>query len=167
MKITIDHSQHQGARPSNARPRLIVLHADVSGSEAGTIAWLKNPQSKASYHYLVHRDGSITQLVADDRRAWHAGTSEFFGTPGVNDFSIGICFSNRQDGKEPFDPRAISAGINLVSSLCRRYAIGPESITTHEAIARPLGRKSDPGPTFPLAPFLTGVRLAIQTNGMP
>lgn len=162
MKIQVLHSPNQNARPTGARPRVIVLHADVSATATASAAWLMRPTTQASYHYLIERDGGVTQLVKPAMRAWHAGKSEFSRVQGVNDFSIGVCFSNKQDGVEPFTAQAIATGVELLVPLMQEYGIGLECVTTHEAIARPLGRKSDPGPLFPLAQFLTALRVKLQ-----
>ncbi len=46
--------------------------------------------ARVSAHLLIERDGTITQFASFDRRAWHAGASEFDGRPRCNDFSVGI-----------------------------------------------------------------------------
>lgn len=52
------------------RPILgLVLHIQ-QGTEAGSEAWLKNPKSKASAHFLNPRVGGLRQLVDTDDRAW-------------------------------------------------------------------------------------------------
>lgn len=75
-------------------PSLIVMHYSVSDNMAGTLSWLRNQKSKASYHALVDRDGTVEYLVPLDRVAWHAGKSSWGGRPGVNSFSLGICCIN-------------------------------------------------------------------------
>lgn len=152
--IAFRRSPNFSRRPAGAVVDCVVLHADAGTSEAGTIAWLCQPTAKVSYHYLVHRDGAITQLVPGDMRAWHAGVSEYRGRRHVNDFSLGVAFGNRQDG-EPFTPAQLAAGVVLVADLCWDYRIPLTRITTHAAIAP--GRKTDPGPLFPLAAFLIDV----------
>lgn len=76
------------------RPTLIVCHDTASGlDEKSPINWLVNPTAKASAHFVVARDGSITQLVSTDRTAWHAGASTYNNRSvnnSVNTFSIGI-----------------------------------------------------------------------------
>lgn len=150
-------SPNHGGRAPGAQIRLIVLHADVAPSADVTRRWLARRDAKASYHVLAERDGTLYRLVADERRAWHAGVSAYNGVKDVNDFSLGLCFSNRQDG-EPFTPKAIEAGARLIAWWCQRHGIPIEAITTHEQIARPLGRKSDPGPLFPYLMLVRGVR---------
>ena len=158
MTITVLNSPHQSGRPVGVRPRCLVLHADASPSHVSTIAWLLHPDSKVSYHAIVGRDGSLTQLVPDARKAWHAGVSSFGGVDNVNDFSIGICFSNKNDGMEPYTSQAIAQGVELVAAKMRQFGIGLDCLTTHEQIARPMNRKHDPGVTFPLAGFIMAVR---------
>lgn len=162
MRLQVLNSPNQNARPAGDRPRVIVLHADVAPTAQASISWLMRTEAQASYHYILERDGGVTQLVKPTMRAWHAGKSEFFSQANVNDFSIGVCFSNRQDGVEPFQQAAIDQGVELLVPLMREYGIGPECVTTHECVARPLGRKSDPGPRFPLAVFLTMLRKRLQ-----
>jgi N-acetylmuramoyl-L-alanine amidase len=154
LPIAFRRSPNFGRRPQGGRVDCIVLHADAGRTEAGTIGWACDPASKVSYHYLVHRDGQITQLVPGEMRAWHAGASSFQGRPNVNDFSLGVAFGNRQDG-EPFKVAQLQRGVELVADLCWEYRIPLTRITTHAAIAP--GRKSDPGPLFPLAQFCTDV----------
>ena len=45
---------------------------------------------KVSSHLLIKRDGSITQFVPFNKKAWHAGVSIFKEREDCNDFSIGI-----------------------------------------------------------------------------
>ena len=45
---------------------------------------------RVSAHLLIGRDGKLTQYVPFDKRAWHAGESEFDGRTACNDFSIGV-----------------------------------------------------------------------------
>lgn len=73
-------------------PDVVVLH-DTAGrltkfNSANYLA--SNNPGKASVHFVIERDGAITQQVPTDRRANHAGKSTFHGRDGVNDFSIGI-----------------------------------------------------------------------------
>lgn len=154
MPIIKKPCPHFNARPLGTGVSLIVLHADAAKSEAGTIAWLNDPASKVSYHYLIGRDGRVYSFVRDELRAWHAGISTFDGVANCNDYSIGVSFSNDQKG-ELFPTAQVDAGVALCAVLCNRHAIGVSRITTHSAISP--GRKFDPGPLFPLTAFLVRV----------
>jgi len=57
---------------NGATIKKIVYHYTTSNSVAGVISWLCNPASSVSAHYVIARDGGITQLVKDGDRAWHA-----------------------------------------------------------------------------------------------
>jgi hypothetical protein len=49
--------------------RGVVLHI-AEGYYAGTVSWLLNQISETSAHFVVSRDGEITQLVDTDRQSW-------------------------------------------------------------------------------------------------
>ena len=136
MKIEVKNSPHQGARPAGIAPSLIVLHADVAADHRSSVNWIMDPRSKVSYHAIIGRDGSVTQLVPDERRAWHCGTSSYGGVGDVNDFSIGICLSNWNDGKEPYTAAAILSAVELVAAKMRKWSMAPDATTIHCAVAQ-------------------------------
>lgn len=73
------------------KPEFVVLHDTASGlNSSGSISWLTDPASKVSAHVVIGRDGTITQLVPFNVKAWHAGQSIWRGRPLLNGFSIGI-----------------------------------------------------------------------------
>lgn len=87
------------------KPTLIILH-DTAGrlDKGSSVNWFASKQCKTSAHVVVERDGSITQMVPFNRRAWHAGQSEWQGKKLCNSFSIGIEIVN--PGKCGHDGRA-------------------------------------------------------------
>lgn len=72
-------------------PTVVVLH-DTAGrlDKFNSANYLLNAPKGVSVHFVVERDGTVTQQVPTNRRAGHAGTSEYHGRKGVNNFSIGI-----------------------------------------------------------------------------
>jgi len=120
--------------------KLIVLHADASPSEKGCLSWIQSSESKVSYHVLIGRDGAVYTCVPYDRRAWHAGKSEWHGEKDVNGISIGVSFSNRNDGKEPLTDQQKAAAKKVIAEIRAKYGALP--VTTHAKIAP--GRKNDP-----------------------
>ncbi len=53
---------------------MIVLHyTGMADNEAARQAAVHSPASEVSAHYVVLQDGYIIQMVAEERRAWHAG----------------------------------------------------------------------------------------------
>ena len=54
---------------------MLVLHYTGMPTCAEAVARLTDPAAKVSSHYLVAEDGQVMRLVAEDKRAWHAGKS--------------------------------------------------------------------------------------------
>ncbi|OIQ83900.1 1,6-anhydro-N-acetylmuramyl-L-alanine amidase AmpD [mine drainage metagenome] len=97
---------------------------------------------RVSAHFLIARDGTTTQFVRCDRRAWHAGLSAWRGRERCNDFSIGIELEGCDE--RPFEDVQYQVLAQLIRALKRRYAI--KEVVGHADIAP--GRKTDPGPHF-------------------
>jgi N-acetylmuramoyl-L-alanine amidase len=109
----------------------------------------ETPLGRVSAHYVIGRDGTVFQLVPEERRAWHAGVSHWAGMDGVNDHSIGIEIDNggHDFGLPPFADAQIDAVIALVRGICERHGLGPHQVVGHCDVAP--GRKLDPGERFP------------------
>ena len=129
--------------------KYVVIHYTGMQSEIESIDRLKNTRSKVSCHYLINRKGLITQLVLDNKVAWHAGKSKWKKLNNLNSSSIGIELVNKghQWGYENFSNLQIKTLINLCLSLKKKYKIKNENFLGHSDIA-PL-RKIDPGEKFP------------------
>lgn len=135
---------------------MLVLH--YTGMETGQAALdrMTDPAAEVSAHYMIWEDGRIAQLVGEDKRAWHAGVSNWQGDGDLNSRSIGIEIVNGghdwplSDGTLPPFPKAqIDAVIELCQGILTRWDIPQNRIVGHSDIA-PL-RKDDPGEHFPWA----------------
>lgn len=131
---------------------LIILHYTGMESGAAAIERLCDPEAKVSAHYAIEEDGQIFQLVEEDKRAWHAGVSEWQGESNINSASIGIEIVNgghdflNDDGSLPAFPDVqINALIPLCKEIMKRH--GQLTVLGHSDIA-PM-RKIDPGERFP------------------
>ena len=125
-------------------PAIVVLHDTASHLTKGNAAaYLRDNNAQVSVHFVIERDGSITQLVPTNRRANHAGQSSFQGRSGCNDFSIGIELEGNLS--DPFTDAQYRVLTALLAALPQRH---PQlaAITGHEHVAP--GRKTDPGPMF-------------------
>lgn len=125
-------------------PKWVILHYTAMNSAAEAIERLCDPVHQVSAHYVISESGAVTQLVSDDMRAWHAGQSYWQGCRDMNSASIGIELCNR--GDHPFPTPQIRALITLLSGVCTRNGIPPNSVIGHSDIA--LARKADPGARF-------------------
>lgn len=72
------------------RPRIVVIHDTAGTTAGGAISWFANPRSRVSAHFVVGRDGAVTQMVECDVRAWHCEPATYKGQPRPNAFSIGV-----------------------------------------------------------------------------
>lgn len=57
------------------RPNFVIIHDTGSGDVERALRTLTDPAREVSSHYLIGRDGTLYQLVDENRRAWHAGAS--------------------------------------------------------------------------------------------
>lgn len=161
-------------------PQYLVYHYTAGSSAKSSADWLCNPAAKASAHLVLGRAGEIIQLAPFNVVTWHAGVSHWAGLTGMNNFSIGIEMDNAGILRKVGDRYASSFGrfypddevvlarhrhgtveqawhayteaqiaraFELAELLVGHY--GLKEVLGHEDIAR--GRKSDPGPAFPLA----------------
>lgn len=139
---------------------MIVLHYTGMQSAEAALARLTDLATEVSAHYLIDEEGTIHRLVAEDKRAWHAGQSHWRGITDVNSASIGIELVNpgHEFGYREFAPAQIEALIPLLAEIKDRYEITRGNIVGHSDIAPT--RKQDPGELFPWAQ-LARLRLAL------
>ncbi|GAA4116878.1 N-acetylmuramoyl-L-alanine amidase [Aminobacter aganoensis] len=141
-------SPNFGLRREGVKPDMIVLHYTGMETGAGAEAWLCDPVSEVSSHYLVHEDGRIVQMVRESDRAWHAGKSSWQGQTDINSCSIGIEIVNpgHAFGYRSFPRRQMEAVVALCLGIAGRHNVPPERVLAHSDVA--LGRKVDPGEKF-------------------
>jgi N-acetylmuramoyl-L-alanine amidase len=130
---------------------ILLLHYTGMPDDEQALAWLRNPESKVSSHYFVHRNGRVLRLVPEERRAWHAGLSVWSGVSDINSRSIGIEIANagHPGGLPDYADHQIEALIALCRAIVSRHAIPPHRVLAHSDVAP--GRKLDPGERFPWA----------------
>jgi N-acetylmuramoyl-L-alanine amidase len=169
-------------RGGNLDPEYLVIHYTAGRSLEESVDWLARKESRASAHVVIGRDGSVVQQVPFDTIAWHAGPSSWEGRIGLNRCSIGIELDNagrlvRQGnrwrawfggyyddddvieathrhestpaGWHTYTPAQLQAALDLSTLLVGRYNL--RDVIGHDDISP--GRKSDPGPAFPMDSF--------------
>jgi len=70
------------------KPEAIVIHYTCGGSAQGAIDTFLT--AGVSAHLIIDKDGTITQMVPFNHKAFHAGASEWKGRKYLNGWSIGI-----------------------------------------------------------------------------
>jgi N-acetyl-anhydromuramoyl-L-alanine amidase len=146
-------------RPEGSRVELIVIHnislppgrygeGHVQALFTNRLDPREHPffggiaDARVSAHLLIERDGQLTQFAPFDRRAWHAGASEFEGRSRCNDFSVGIELEGSDF--EPFSDAQYDALNTALAAVCAAYPV--RFVCGHSHIA--VERKTDPGPFF-------------------
>jgi N-acetylmuramoyl-L-alanine amidase len=163
-------------------PRYLVMHYTAGTGAKASINWLANSAARASAHLVIGLDGTVTQLVPFDRVAWHAGPSRWDGLSGLNAHSIGIELDNagrlerkggrwcawfgtalpdeevmvgthkhesRECGWHLYPAVQLDAALRVAEALVAAYEL--RDVVGHEDISP--GRKTDPGPAFPMGSF--------------
>ncbi len=155
-------SPNADERPAGCIPELIVIHGiSLPPGEFGG-PWIDalftnrlDPNAhpyfsglcglEVSAHALIRRDGEVVQYVPFQRRAWHAGASNYCGRARCNDFSIGIELEGTDNLAYTAEQYHRLAA--LIGALIKAYpSLSREHIVGHADIAR--ARKTDPGPAF-------------------
>ncbi len=155
-------SPNHDDRPHGATADLIVIHgisvpAGCYGGEGieklftrtlapadGTI-YAELGALRVSAHLVIRRDGEVLQFVPFNKRAWHAGESDYRGRKRCNDFSIGIELEGSDwDAYEPIQYDRLG---EITRALLDAYpTLSAHNVTGHSDIAP--ARKTDPGPHF-------------------
>ncbi len=132
----------------------IIYHYTTSNSVAGVISWLCNPASSVSAHYVIARDGAITQLVKDSDRAWHAYQNN------VDSIGIEVC-AEKGEKMTPAQSKALK---DLSLYLLSEYPT-IEAITGHRFLYKD-NYTDCPGSIFGEA-SIDSLRVWISQNILP
>ena len=141
------------AQGQDSRVDFLVIHYTASGNEASLATLTKH---NVSSHYLITREPrpQVYLLVNEERRAWHAGLSEWRGRTYLNNASIGIELVNQgytetPEGRiwQPWSEQQVEALIVLLKDIMQRHGLTADHVLAHSDIAPQ--RKVDPGPAFP------------------
>jgi len=135
----------------------IVMHATGNDDLPGTIGTLK--EKGLSYHYIIDRMGLPHKCVPYSAVAFHAGNSygphevargtsreqdanhNFVDMTSVNEYTIGLCLVNSDDGVDAFTKEQVDACEWLIKEL-RVSLKSLKYLTTHYWVSP--GRATDP-----------------------
>jgi len=150
-------NQAQPKRPIENIDTIVIHH--TGGSTAKSAVHGLNDKN-LSAHYLIDKDGTIHQLVPDNKRAEHAGKSAMPGEETkngkINTRSIGIEIVNEGNGKDPFTDEQYKSLANLTAFLATEYKVPTKNILGHNEVSR--AGKTDPDPqTFDYKKLANGM----------
>jgi N-acetylmuramoyl-L-alanine amidase len=127
------------------KPNFVIIHHTAQNSCDQTLKTFTTTRTEVSAHYVICRDGTITHMLNDYLRAWHAGAGKWGNLSDINSSSIGIELDN--NGSEPFSEIQINNLLLLLENLKRAYNIPAANFIGHADIAPT--RKVDPSRFFP------------------
>jgi N-acetylmuramoyl-L-alanine amidase len=141
---------------------MVVLHYTGMQTGADALARMCDAKAKVSAHYMIDEDGTVTRMVPEEKRAWHAGKSYWRGITDVNSASVGIELVNpgHEWGYRPFTEAQMEALIPLLAAIVQRHQIPIANVVGHSDIAP--ARKDDPGELFEWE-LLARYKLALAT----
>lgn len=125
----------------------IVIH-DTEGSYSGTISWFLNTASQVSAHYVVRSsDGDVTQMVREDKRAWHASC--------WNSRSLGIEHEGFRNQTGWYTEAMYVSSAKLSSWMANKWGIPKDRghFRGHEELTD-CNNHSDPGPNWDWAHYM-------------
>ena len=142
--VVVDHPSPNFNERKGHPVQFLVLHYTAMATAQAAIDHLCDPTTQVSSHYVIDEQGTVYRLVAEDKRAWHAGVSYWQGAVDLNTTSIGIEIAN--PGDVPYTKPQMDAVISLSQDIVNRYKIQPLCVVAHSDIAP--DRKQDPGALF-------------------
>jgi N-acetylmuramoyl-L-alanine amidase len=115
------------------KPNFVVIHHTAQNSCAQTYKTFTTASTQVSAHYVICRDGTVTQMLNDYLRAWHAGAGKWGNLSDINSSSIGIELDN--NGTEVFSETQLNSLLLLLENLKKAYNIPTANFIGHADIA--------------------------------
>ncbi len=171
MKIVKKSTVNQNKGRSGQVPVMIVCHR-TCGSFDGAVSWLQNPESQASSHFVVAKDGRVVQLVEIEDTAWCNGTSKDSGSSryfkkstleyvrgngnNANSYTVSIEFEGLSNENGELTDEQFQAGVELVQYIVTEIkkiydhdlVVSMETLVGHCHIT-PEWKPNCPGDRFP------------------
>ena len=128
---------------------MVVLHYTEMTDVEAALSRMCDPAAKVSAHYLISAAGEVIRMVAEDKRAWHAGVSYWRGHRDVNSAAIGIELDHpgHAHGYRDFPDAQLEALVPLLARMVKAHDIPRANVVGHSDVAP--ARKIDPGELFP------------------
>lgn len=138
-------------RPDDYVIDRVVIHV-VQGSYGSALKAFKNPGHGAATHYVVRKDGHVTQMIRELDVAFHAGNRD------VNERSVGIEHEGFVDRPRDFTAAMYAGSARLTADICFRYElpVDREHIIGHAEVEGT--DHTDPGPHWDWPRYLKLVK---------
>ncbi|GAA2512954.1 N-acetylmuramoyl-L-alanine amidase [Streptomyces longisporus] len=126
-------------RPDDYSIDRVIIHV-TQGDFASAVKAFQDPDHKAAAHYIVRKDGHVTQMIRELDVAFQAGNREY------NERGVGIEHEGFVENRSSFTDAMYASSARLTAGICRRYGIpvDREHIIGHVEV--PGTDHTDPGP---------------------
>ncbi|MEU0008504.1 N-acetylmuramoyl-L-alanine amidase [Streptomyces sp. NPDC006314] len=140
-------------RPDDYPVDRVVVHV-TQGGYGSAVKVFQDPAHGAAAHYIVRKDGHVTQLIRELDVAFHAGNRQY------NERSVGIEHEGFVEDASSFTDAMYVASARLTAAICGRYGVpvDREHIIGHVEV--PGADHTDPGPHWDWGRYMGLVRRA-------
>ncbi|MET8783406.1 N-acetylmuramoyl-L-alanine amidase [Streptomyces sp. NPDC004589] len=140
-------------RPDDYVIDRVIIHVTQGGYRSAVRAF-QDAGHGAAAHYIVRRDGGVTQMIRELDVAFHAGNRAY------NERSVGIEHEGFVENASSFTDAIYEASARLTAAICGRYgmAVDREHIIGHVEV--PGTDHTDPGPHWDWGRYMRLVRRA-------
>lgn len=140
-------------RPDDYGIDRVIIHVTQGGYRSAVKAF-QDPAHGAAAHYIVRRDGRITQMIRELDVAFHAGNREY------NERSVGIEHEGFVERASSFTDAMYEASARLTAGICGRYGIPVDRGHIIGHVEVPGTDHTDPGPHWDWDRYMGLVRRA-------
>lgn len=144
----------QGRRGRNGQSIVGICYHIAEGSRRSVESWFGSRKSQASSHFLICRDGTVVQFVAEEDAAWTQGDTHSVTWPlydrRVNPNLVLLGIEHEGYHGDMWTEEMFLADIALTLHLCERFRIPqrrPYLLGHYELNGKT--RRNCPGPHFP------------------
>lgn len=140
-------------RPDDYDIDRVVIHITQGGFDSAVRAF-QDPGHGAAAHYIVRKDGHVTQMIRELDVAFHAGNRDY------NERSVGIEHEGFVDRPQDFTAAMYGASARLTAAICARYDIPVDREHVIGHVEVPGADHTDPGKHWDWDRYMKLVRAA-------
>ncbi|MFI6934651.1 N-acetylmuramoyl-L-alanine amidase [Streptomyces sp. NPDC050287] len=148
-----DENWRRADRPADYPIDMVVIHV-TQGSLASAVKAFEDPGHGAAAHYIVGKDGHVTQMIRELDVAYHAGNRAY------NERSVGIEHEGFVDRPRDFTDAMYAASARLTAGICARYGVPVDRKHIIGHVEVPGTDHTDPGPHWDWSRYMKLVRRA-------
>ncbi len=136
----------------------VIVHT-VQGSYAGCISWFQNPSSNVSAHFVVSKNGEVTQMVKEKDIGWHVGSE--------NGYTVGIEHEGWVSDPAYVTPAMRSASAALTCYLLKKYGLPADRVSVMGHVELPKQTHTDPGKHWPWDAYMADIEACMGGTTPP